>query len=170
MVVPINDSKAIVNLSETKKFVGNNLQLRFTQNKCTLVIIGNNCTIKVAENYGVVKVIGNNCVVEISKCYGSVDYIGNGGKITTEQGAKPDAVSYKGQNGKIPAKNEKSKSENCIKIIETSDERSKCLENLQVFIRPQIYIKDNVKIPNPRIKINTFDLKHLFSSGILIRP
>lgn len=101
MVVPV----PATNLSKTKKIVGNNLNLSFSTNLCTIVVIGNNCSLKIADNFGVVKVVGNNCVITIGNCSGSVKYVGNNGKITLNCKVKEGAVSYSGNNGFVTTKN-----------------------------------------------------------------
>lgn len=187
MVVPIresSDDNLKVDLSEIKKFVGNNLQLRLSQNTCTMVVIGNNCSIKVSGNFGVIKVIGNNCIVDINKCQGSVEYVGNNGSVFFGcDNVRSDAVSFKGKNGTINAKNastmgksKKSKSKGRLptatQLLQEGGVLS--LENLNNFIRSHyadsaVYINDNVKVLNPRIKVNTIDLSSILYTGLIAK-
>lgn len=181
MVVPVEENNTrLVNLSEIKKFVGNNLQLRFPENTCTIIVVGNNCFLKVASNFGVIKVIGNNCVVQLQKCDGSVEYVGNNGNISVDSDVKLDALTYKGTNGKVKtknwsaARNENSKSKDCLHTSpkKLNQAQNSSLENLDNLIRTHIadraiFVNNNVKILNPHIKIKTIDLNSVLCRGIV---
>lgn len=159
MVVPVSreSSSAQINLGEIKRFVGNNLRLRYSQNTCTMVVIGNNCSLNISENFGVVQVIGNNCVVDITECQGTVHYTGNNGTIffgSDVRADSADAVTYTGTNGKIISK-KNGKSSAAKKA--SNNQMNNSHFSSTITADKAILVNNNVRIRNPCIKAHFID-------------
>lgn len=156
MVVPVSreSGSAQINLGEIKRFMGNNLQLRFSQNTCTMVVIGNNCSLNISENFGVVQVIGNNCVVDIAECEGTVHYTGNNGTISFGSDVRSDAVTYTGTNGNIISK----KNGKSSAAKETSNNQMNNSHFSRTIAADEaILVINNVRIRNPCVKADFID-------------
>lgn len=98
MVVPV---KNLYNMEKIQECVGNNLKLKFSHNKKTLVVVGNNCRVQLSENSGLVRIVGNTCELSVTKGSGSIEYVGNKGKIILGSSVPEENVSYVGKNGII---------------------------------------------------------------------
>lgn len=90
--------------NSTKKIVGDNNQIKISENKSSIVVIGNNCKISIGKHSGDLKVIGNTCEVKIKSGNGKVKFMGeNNTKLKSEFNNQETSVLNR-TNGFIKAK------------------------------------------------------------------